>query len=474
MSSWRCRATDRGSGRRRDGTAATLAIALAAAVALAASGCAADRPPPERRNVIVVLLDTLRADHLGIHGYPRPTSPNLDAFAAGEVFFADNRSQASCTFPSVNSLLTSRYGQRFWGRPFGQMGIPDDELTLAEILAGRGYSTVAVSASPVVRATPSWANKEGGFEDGFAVFHEGCAQGTDGACINRQAIGHLRLLERPFFLYLHYMETHAPYRPPPAWQRRFAGEPDGFKRWVARGDVGPLTRQIYDDGPDSGFVDADLDHLIALYDDELAYFDHLFGELLAEVDRLGLLDDTVIVFLSDHGESFLEHEHFTHCRSLYEPEIRVPLMMHLPGVAGPVRVDAPVSNLDVVPTILDYLGHDLGAYPFEGRSLRPAIERGETVRDTVFSSVRVLRTATDGRYKLIQNLAAGERGVALYDLEADPGEQNDVLAGERRAYSRLSRQLEGWLAAVEGDARSKRNLERSEESVEQLKALGYL
>jgi arylsulfatase A-like enzyme len=390
------------------------------------------------------------------------------------VLFTDNRSQASCTFPSVNSLLTSRYGQRFWGRPFGQMGIPDSELTLAEILAARGYATAAVSASPVVRKTPSWANKEGGFEDGFATFHEGCAEVSEAGCINREAIGLLQRLDRPFFLYLHYMDTHGPYRPPEEWQLQFAGGRPPAKRWVRLGDVGPLSRMIYDGGPDVHLTPEDLAHMIALYDDELAYFDFRFGELMAELRRLDLLDNTIVVFVSDHGESFLEHEDFTHCRSLYDSEIKVPLIMHLPSLRRPVRVEQATANLDVVPTILDYLGDDLAAYPFEGRSLRPAIERGQPVRDYVFSSVRVLRTVSDGRHKLIRNLVGGDKAVSLFDLASDPGEHRNLIDRDRRTYHELDHQLEGWLATVEGNARSEENLQRSEDSITQLKALGYL
>jgi len=451
--------------------------ALAALAAAALGACApAPDPGPRRWNVVVVLLDTLRADHLGVHGYGRPTSPNLDAFARENALFTDNRSQASCTWPSVNSLLTSRWAQRFWGREFGLMGIPEGIPSLAEILTAYGWASVAVSASPVVRATPSWANKEGGFERGFAVFHEPCAAEADAACINRQAIGHLGLLRRPFFLYLHYMETHNPYQPPADWPRRFAGEYTGRKQWVREGNVGPLARMIYNDGPNVEATAEDLTHMIALYDDELAYFDHRFGELLAELRRRGLYDDTLIVFLSDHGESFLEHDDFTHCRSVWESEVHVPLMLRVPGVAGPVVIDRAVANLDVAPTVLDYLEIDAAPYGFEGASLRPLIEgRAEPQGrpELVFSVIERWRSAADGRYKLIENLG-GTPAPRLYDLDADPGEQTDVLDRERRAYRRLSAGLEEWLAAVEPNARGRRNLEQADEAIQQLRAVGYL
>ena len=452
---------------------AVLGVALAAA---ALGACApAEEPGPRRWNVVVVLLDTLRADHLGVHGYHRPTSPHLDAFAAENVLFTDNWSQASCTWPSVNSVLTSRWPQRFWGRPWGLMGIPEGIPSLAEILTAYGWASVAVSASPVVRATPSWANSEGGFERGFAVFHEQCAAEADAGCINEQAFAYLGLLRRPFFLYLHYMETHNPYQPPPEWRGRFAPEYLGDKEWVRNGGVGPVARMLHHGGPKVEFTDDDLAHMIALYDEELAYFDHRFGELLAELERLGIADDTLIVFLSDHGESFLEHDEFTHCRSVWESEVRVPLMLRVPGVEGPVRIERPVANLDIAPTILDYLEIDATPYGFEGATLRPLIEGdGADGRpELAFSLIGHWRSAADGRYKLIENLSGGAP-PRLFDLDVDPGEMEDVLDRERSAYRRLDAGLEEWLAALEPDARGKRNLERAEEPLKQLQAVGYL
>jgi arylsulfatase A-like enzyme len=235
---------------------------------------------------------------------------------------------------------------------------------------------------------------------------------------------------------------------------------------------------LYHDGPPVEVSADELAHMIALYDDELAYFDHRFGELLAELRRLGLEDDTLVVFLSDHGESFLEHDDFTHCRSVWESEVRVPLILRVPGVAGPVRIERPVANLDVAPTILDYLGIDAAPYGFEGTSLRPLIEGrsgGETNGrpELAFSVIGQWRSAADGRFKLIADLG-GNVAPRLYDLDADPGEEVDVLDRERRAYRRLSGGLEEWLAALEPDARGRRNLERAEEPLRQLQAVGYL
>jgi arylsulfatase len=200
-----------------------------------AAGCA--RKAPRRPiNVIVILVDTLRADHLSGYGYHRNTSPMIDRFARTGVLFERNWSQAPCTYPSVNSLLTSRYPVHLLeGQEQQNLGITEGIPTLAEMLEARGYDTYAISASPIVRVTPSRFNKAGGFGRGFDQFDEDCLW-KDASCINRKAEGIVRTHasnpeSRPFFLYLHYMDPHGPYQPPERFSSRFAGSYTGEKEW---------------------------------------------------------------------------------------------------------------------------------------------------------------------------------------------------------------------------------------------------
>jgi hypothetical protein len=167
---------------------------------------------PHRPNVIIVLVDTLRADHMSTYGYTRPTTPYLDTLAETSFVFERARSQAACTFPSVNTLFTSRYAFDYYQLPEGEMGIPDRFPTIAELLHDQGYATAAVSASPIVRVTPSDHNPSAGFGAGFDVFDETCLWDT-AACVNLRAQKLLADLEEPFFLYLHYMEPHSYYDP---------------------------------------------------------------------------------------------------------------------------------------------------------------------------------------------------------------------------------------------------------------------
>jgi arylsulfatase A-like enzyme len=434
-----------------------------AALALAFFALSCHRDPPRPRNVILILVDTLRADRLGAWGYARPTSPSLDAFAREGVRFANARSQASCTFPSANSLLTSRWPAAFLGQPEQAMGIPAGVPSLAGILRSRGFHTVAVSASAVVRKSPSRFNPKGGFDRGFDIFQEDCVwQHAD--CVSREAFAHLQRGEKPLFLYLHYIDPHGPYRPPDSWRHRFAtGHPE--KEWVATGDPNPIGDWLYKGKPNPGFTPADLQYLKDLYDEEVAYFDSQLAELLKAVRAAGLLEDSVVVLTADHGEEFLEHGDVKHCRNLFDTTTHVPMVVRIPG--APARtVSRPVQNLDLVPTILDYLG--IAGTGFDGRSLRREIEGEETAAELQYGMMGDLRSVSDGRFKLVQDL--GGKPPALFDLQADPGETRNVLAADRRTYARLREALDAWLARHEGKGAA----DAAREAQKRLRSLGYI
>ncbi|HSU83021.1 MAG TPA: sulfatase [Thermoanaerobaculia bacterium] len=437
-----------------------------ALLTLSLSALSCHREPPRPRNVILILVDTLRADRLSAWGYARPTSPNLDAFARESVQFKNARSQSACTFPSANSLLTSRWPAAFLGQPDQALGIPANIPSLAGILQSRGFHTVAVSASAVVRKSPSRFNPKGGFDRGFDVFQEDCVwQHAD--CVNREASAHLRRGEKPLFLYLHYIDPHGPYRPPDSWRHRFAtGAPE--KEWVRKGDPNPIGDWLYKGKPSPGLTPGDLQYLKALYDEEIAYFDSQFAELLRSIRAAGLLDDSLVVLTADHGEEFLEHGDVKHCRNLFDTSAHVPLLVRIPGV-GSKTVSRPVQNLDLVPTILDYLGAGAKGDRFDGRSLRGKIEGKETPDELQYGLMGELRSVSDGRFKLIENLA-GAAPPALFDLAADPGETKNVLPAERRAYARLRDALTAWLARNEG----KGAVDEAREAQKKLKSLGYI
>jgi arylsulfatase A-like enzyme len=424
-----------------------------------------------RPNFIVILVDTLRADHLGIYGYARDTSRNVDTFARESLLFTASRSQAACTFPSANSILTSRSPTLFLDQPGGAIGIPAEVPSVAEILRKSGYRTVAISGSPIVRNTPSRTNPKAGFGRGFDAFEEDCLW-QPAACLNRLALKHLgKKDDRPFFLYLHYMDPHAPYKPPPTERRhfRFIRKASG-KKFIQQGTTTPIEDMLYGGKPDPGVTSDDLQHLTSLYDEEIAYFDRRFGELLAAVREAGLLDDTILVFTSDHGEEFLEHGHICHCRTLFDTAIKTPLIVRVPGVE-PRTVTAPVQNLDIVPTLLDYAGVDTAVLPLEGHSLRPLIEgREDREPRPQFAAQGVFRSVSDGQLKLIHNLDNGK--FWLYNVAAQPQETRNVLRRQRRSFHRLRETLNTWLARTEGEAGER--VSKSQEAEARLKAVGYI
>jgi arylsulfatase A-like enzyme len=454
----------------RKAPAALLAAALALS-ALASTACTGEPDRQNRpRNVILIVVDTLRADRLSAFGYGRPTSPNLAAFARHAVRFDAARSQAACTFPSVNSLLTARWPAAFLGQPNQALGIPPGIPSLAEILQARGFHTVAVSASAVVRKSPSRFNPGGGFARGFDVFHEDCVW-QPASCVDAAAAEHLRPPapgDQPLFLYLHYIDPHGPYQPPPTWRRRFAtGAPD--KEWVRKGNPNPIGDWLYKGKPHPGFTPQDLQHLKDLYDEEIGFVDSQLGALFGRLRRSGLLESSLVILAADHGEEFLEHGDVKHCRNLFDTSLHVPLVVRVPGGAARV-VASPVQNLDLVPTVLDYLGIESGiktAGAFAGRSLRAAIE-GKAEPEIQYALQGSLRSAAEGRYKLIEDLATGKQ--ALYDLKADPGETKDVLTAERRAYAPLRDALAKWLARNEGKGAA----DASRAAQEKLRSLGYI
>lgn len=435
---------------------------------------ACGRGEPDRWNVLLVVVDTLRADRLSLYGYHRPTTPKLEAFAREAVVFDNARSQAGCTFPSMNSLLTSRHAAVFL-EPGSPMGIPETMRSLPEILRERGYSTAAVSASSIVRHTPSRMNPTGGFGRGFQVFDEACNR-KHASCLNEKALGILPTLPQPWFLYLHYLEPHAPYQPPPNHPRQIASAPAlakqrGVNAWARKGEAWPVTRRLYDGQTQYEITPQNLAHLSDLYDEEIAYFDQQFAELVDSLRDRGVLDHTVIILAADHGEELYDHNHFGHCRDLaYDTVLKTPLLLWIPGVE-PARRRALAENLDIVPTLLDYMGISEGQ-AFDGKSLRPVIEKDQPVRRLSFGMQGVMRTVSDGTHKLTYDLASGRS--QLFDLRTDPAEKTDLSSKRPEEAGRLQAALLRWLESREGPAASGESRRRAEELEKKLRAVGYL
>jgi arylsulfatase A-like enzyme len=448
-------------------------------------------PLPSPSNLLLITVDTLRADHLSSYGYPRRTTPTVDRLAAEGVRFDQTAVQWPKTTPSFASMFTATYSKD--NDVVRKVGIPVScrfEM-LAKALKRRGYATRAVVSNGALAS-------EFNFDQGFDTFVETwklSAQARTGAdpnhaeAVTRLAVGLLDGLaqderaRRPWFLWVHYIDPHFPYAPPGRWRDLFQG--DRFWDKTAKVPIsdrpkqqmGGIGREEVLDGHD------ELAFYVARYDAAVAYADAQIGVLLDEMRRRRLLGRTLTVFTSDHGESLGEHAYyFDHGRFGFQTCLRVPLVFHYPGVLAP-RVDRqPVELLDLAPTLLEAAGAELpgGAWK-QGRSLTPRLRGlppapagdaggggapgGEGVPGGARSDPALAfseagwetnnkwqKAVRDGRFKLLvaqtyheQRWIAGE-GVrfALYDLGADPLETRNVADRYPADLERLKRALWAW------------------------------
>lgn len=447
------------------------------APATAVPAAAARRP-----NLLVYVVDTLRADHLGCYGYPRPTSPELDRFARGAALYREARAQSSWTRPAMATLLTGLLPATHQAEDVRDR-LSDRFDTLAERLGRAGYRTAMFTAN---------ANAAGqfGFRQGFDQFayleERRRARGVHAQSeeVNRAVFAWLsRVLEerrtqpeRPFFLVVHTTDPHDPYTPRSPYRERFAAQ-------VEDRSIGSLAslRRIGDlpvaEAPARAVA------LRALYDAEIASNDAAFGALLARLDSTGLAADTVVVFTSDHGEEFFEHGGWLHGRTLYEEQLRVPLVVRVPGGAGRA-LPGPAEQIDLAPTLLELAGlpADDG---LPGRSLLAEISGGGGAADrdarTAFATLdrRGVRgaAAVRAQWKLLFREQSGKALLRppfeLYALSSDPGERRSLVV-ERPLRRRW---LEGQLATVEARHRAtgpRTGAEIDRELEERLRALGYL
>jgi len=475
--------TTRGAAARRARTSVLALASMVLAAALFSPGCG--RKPSaghggQRSNVLLIVVDALRADRLECYGYGRQTSPTLNALAQEGALFGDDMSQGAETVVAVPTLLTGRLPREhgvLWVRRDDKVWVgPGLRLpTLATILKDNGYSTAAVSGNPLVG--PSI-----GVERGFDSFDQRAGQvyawlHASGADINACAYDWLRRYRRdkPFFLYLHYIDPHNQYRPPSAFC--VFGRPG----YTPRDDkINKDLNDVFDPHLDKrvtrtmllehGLSERDVERMSDLYDGEVLSADHYIGELLGRLKREGLYDNTIVIVTADHGESFMDHRDLEHGGSLYQELVRVPLIIKGPRIRGGQEVDDLVQSVDLAPTILDAVGISPNA-TMSGRSFYQELTSGKPIGDEVGIAelpAKSMRAVRVGKLKLIE----GPDRVELYDLAQDPHELQD-LAGERpndveRLRSVLREFLKRHPPAPEGTEPA------SQREVEALKALGYL
>ena len=366
-------------------------------------------------NVLILSVESLRYDHVGCYGYSRPITPGIDALAASGTLFEKAYAQSSWTRPSIASTLTSTYvSSHMMSNPESSDSGDGNEFprlragfaTVASIFSDAGYTCFGWTSNK--HLWPSF-----GFDRGFAEYN---ARIGDKAALDR-AIKTIENREAPWLIFFHIMAPHWEYSPPPEYRaydkypRGISIKGDNWQKICNREIV--LSRE-------------DLDHNIALYDGEIAYADNMIGTILETLRSNGGLEKTLVVITSDHGEEFLEHGGVGHGRSLYEEVIRVPLVMAGPSIPAGVRINAPVQNIDILPTIAEICGVKVPAH-IQGASLGAAFTKksGDPKHKLVFSEVENNRYSVTGvRFKYIYDPVSGKE--ELYDIVADPAETNNI------------------------------------------------
>jgi arylsulfatase A-like enzyme len=423
--------------------------------------------PSAPHPIIIIDIDTLRADHLGCYGYHRDTSPAIDAFAAESVLFERAFSQAPNTPPSQTSILSGLYPSSH-GMIEDDDRVPDAEVTLAEALSNHGLTTAGFHDGGYMSAT---FNIGQGFDRYESSQGKGLA--NSGPKIMSWLSEHA---EENFLLLIHTYDTHTPYAPPEDYRGLFldglAPPNPGFEPTT---DVMESIRlSVWTDEPKK-LADNDLEYARALYDAEIRYVDTWVGRFLLKVRELGLDRRATIVFISDHGEEFQEHGSVLH-EKLYSTVTRIPLMIRLPGGSPAHRVTEVVETIDLMPTLLDLVG---APHPedLQGSSLAPLLAGGAQAEGMAFGESPFFghrRFAATGSHQLLLTKRNGDR--ELYDFVADPRQQNDLAAADPGLAQRLSSEIMTWeerVAQTVFEAEHDGG-ELDPETEQQLRELGYI
>ncbi len=400
-------------------------------------------------NVLLIVIDTLRRDHLGCYGYFRDTSPNIDRLAKEGVIFKDMHATAIATGPGFSSIISglSPIHHHFYLTPWDSPNLIDfdDSIPTLPMLIQKGredYTTCALDN------LMNFASPMDQFVRGFEYYINVDRMGKERQFVRGDRINH-RLIpwleahrEENFFLFLHYWEPHTPYNQPAEFREIFhyQGEksleevtkeaPAGYKYVPGWGKMG----EIVNPGGE--------DLSIELYDGEIRYVDHLIGEVIDTLERLDILRKSVIIITSDHGEQLGHHGSWLHDK-VVESVIQVPLIMWGPGVlpSGKV-VKGYVQQADIAPTILSLLGIEQLPY-FDGKSLLPLIEGKEEGRKEIIVEDHIYRCLISGEWKYIRNYFSGEE--ELYNLSMDPMESINLAGKEKERLKEMRVKLNEWV-----------------------------
>ena len=441
-------------------------VALLAAASYSPSALAAPSP-----NVIVIVVDAMRADRLGPYGASRDITPNLNRFASRSVVFEHVVTQSAWTVPAVTSLFTSldplthrvlRYNP---SQRLEMDQLAESEDTLAEMFKSAGYQTVALKKTVVV-------DTNRGLNQGFDVNRiiEGqMAEGTSAQELTNAAtawLGAERDPSRPFFMYLHYMDPHSSYRAPEPWYSKYK---EGYSGLLT-GDHMEIERRFVKNKEKAS--SADVAYLKGVYDSEIEYWDSQFGRFMQQLVVSGIDANTIVAVVADHGEAFGEHGQWFH-GDVWQENVQIPWILKVPGVAPGRRADWS-QIIDIAPTLADLAGVARGQR-WQGRSHAANIvdikapPPGGSVY-TEYGNYRALISA-DG-----MKLVLGYGNAKLYNLPSDPLEANDLAPVRGMLVDRLKAEMEARTSAARAAAvgAAPAPVALTPDQMEALRALGYV
>jgi len=422
----------------------------------------------QRANLVLIIVDTLRRDRLGTYGYRRNTSPHLDALAKTSVQYDSWFSPSSWTTPATAALMTSLYPTRLQIRTV-ESKLQDRFITLPEILRTHGYRTGAVVSNTLLSAR--W-----GFDQGFESFDDSLAaedkRSITSPSVTDKALAFLNDRDgRPFFLLLHYFDPHADYMEHEDPSRDDQLELRTYHGPLEPGVGLPALRKF---AAQRGLSPDDLRFVSDLYDGEIHFTDRSLARVLDRLQTLGLFDDTLIVFTSDHGEEFLDHGNFGHVRTLFDELIHVPMIIKFPGQTEGRVSRQLAGHVDLLPTILEILKIEVDHEVSGVSILSKERSDGEASRP-VFSETgrrKQVRAVIWKNFKLVYDLKTDRD--QLFDLLQDPKETRDVQREHQATADRLRDELRSWMRHEEANAAAPVDVEMTEEERERLRSLGYL
>lgn len=453
---------------------------LCALLILAALVSCRDAGGPPAANVVIVVVDTLRADHLGHYGYGRETSTGIDRFSRQASLFTECYAPAPWTIPSTVSLLTGHFTSRHRITRFRDILAPS-AVTLAEILRDSGWHTAGFSFNPLVAP-------HRGLDQGFTSFNEV----PDGKSRYYPDIAEMftevrewldRGSREPFFLFLQPMNVHGPYQVPEHRRSALLGRTPG-PEFSFQDDV--WNRVMWGQLEWRGKVtEPYLRSFVDQYDTAVRYSLDELGGLFDHLRDRGIYEDSLIIVTSDHGEELYDHQGFGHSYTLHREVLRVPLYIKLPRQQKARTVSGRASLMDIFPTVTEVVGVDPGL-EIDGRSLIPLI-RGRADPETAAARSMlfhtewqhrgIARAILSGRYKLIEiekNYEKLENVLRLYDIESDPLESTDLSAEMPEVVRRLQDEMHGGFAEYGYPLPAVEQHTLSAEEKEKLRALGYI